>query len=379
MAWPTEGEVCPYWGQADIISGEQVPIASRRQEIHVSSDIAYAVEQYYRATNDEKFMEKMGYEMIFDTAWFYTNRAEKQSDNSFEIKDVMGPNEYKGNIDNNAFINFMAKYNIDLAINYYKDLESKNKDLLKKVLSKIPYKIDLEKMKLVSQNLVQQKPNDQKIIAENDQFLKLPLVDLSSFQMRGDAGKKLFSTKEGTKILSSQVVKQADVVLLLNIFPNLYDYETKSKNFDYYEKITTHDSSLSPATYCLEAIRLRKLEIAYKLFKYGINIDLGENMKSSNAGIHAGSLAAIYQMIVFGYGGLNFTDGKLFFDPVLPSNWNQLTYKFKYLNCEFLVNVYEDKFSIKCLTKDKAREIYIENKKYLITNKEEFFKIKHAN
>lgn len=379
MAWPTEGEVCPYWGQADIISGEQVPIASRRQEIHVSSDIAYAVEQYYRATNDEKFMEKMGYEMIFDTAWFYTNRAEKQSDNSFEIKDIMGPNEYKGNIDNNAFINFMAKYNIDLAINYYKDLESKNKDLLKKVLSKIPYKIDLEKMKLVSQNLVQQKPNDQKIIAENDQFLKLPLVDLSSFQMRGDAGKKLFSTKEGTKILSSQVVKQADVVLLLNIFPNLYDYETKRKNFDYYEKITTHDSSLSPATYCLEAIRLRKLEIAYKLFKYGINIDLGENMKSSNAGIHAGSLAAIYQMIVFGYGGLNFTDGKLFFDPVLPSNWNQLTYKFKYLNCEFLVNVYKDKFSIKCLTKDKAREIYIENKKYLITNKEEFFKIKHAN
>lgn len=68
-----------------------------------------------------------------------------------------------------------------------------------------------------------------------------------------------------------------------------------------------------------------------------------------------------------------------FFDPVLPSNWNQLTYRFKYLNCEFLVNVYEDKFSIKCLTKDKAREIYIENKKYLITNKEEFFKIKHAN
>ncbi|SYV91245.1 maltose phosphorylase domain-containing protein, partial [Mesomycoplasma hyorhinis] len=124
--------------------------------------------------------------------------------------------------------------------------------------------------------------------------------------MLGDAGKKLFSTKEGHKRLASQLVKQADVVLLLNLLPHLYNEEIRRKNFNYYEEITTHDSSLSPATYTIEAARLKMVEKAYQLFKYGINIDLGPQMNTSDAGIHAGSLAAIYQMIVFGFGGLDW-------------------------------------------------------------------------
>lgn len=78
MAWPTDGEVCPYWGQADITTGQQVPIASRRQEIHTSADIAYAINQYYQFSDDEQFMNDMGYEMVIDTAWYYTNRAENK-------------------------------------------------------------------------------------------------------------------------------------------------------------------------------------------------------------------------------------------------------------------------------------------------------------
>nr|WP_318024299.1 glycoside hydrolase family 65 protein [Mycoplasmopsis edwardii] len=305
MAWPTEGEVCAYWGQADVVTGEQVPIASRRQEIHVSADVAYAVNQYFQITRDYKFMEKMGYEMIIDTAIFYSNRAELQPDGTFEIKDVMGPNEYKGNIDNNAYINMFAKHNIDLAIKYIDYLKDKKPLIWSNIEQKIPYKINYSKLKLVSKNLKQQLPNKDFIIAENDQFLSLPKVDVLPFQMLGDAGKKLFNTKEGHIRLGSQLVKQADVVLLLNILPHLYTKEIRKANFNYYEPITTHDSSLSPATYAIEAARLKMIDKAYDIFKYGINIDLGPAMHTSDAGIHAGSLAAIYQMIVFGFGGLD--------------------------------------------------------------------------
>lgn len=359
MAWPTEGEVCPYWGQADVVTGEQVPIASRRQEIHVSADVAYAVDQYFHVTKDYKFMETMGYEMIIDTAIYYANRAELQEDGSYEIKDVMGPNEYKGNVDNNAYINMFAKYNIDLALKYIEYLKASKTKVWNSIDAKIPYEINCAKLKAVSSKLKQQVPNEDLIIAENDTFLQLPKVDVLPFQMLGDAGKKLFSTKEGHIRLSSQLVKQADVVLLLNILPHLYSKEVRKANFDYYEPITTHDSSLSPATYAIEAARLKNIDKAYSIFKYGINIDLGPAMHTSNAGIHAGSLAAIYQMIVFGFGGLDWHNGKLHIDPILPKNWTSLKYKFKYQGSYFETKINQETFSIELLSDDFKGKLFI--------------------
>ncbi|MCU9938967.1 hypothetical protein NWQ34_05205 [Mycoplasmopsis felis] len=166
-------------------------------KIHVSADVAYAINQYYQVTRDEKFMEQMGYEMIIDTAIFYSNRAELQEDGSYAILDVMGPNEYKGNIDNNAYINMFAKHNIDLALKYIRYLKKHKVGLWHLIEKKIPYKINVSKLEEVSEKLIQQVPNKDFIIAENDQFLKLSKLNVSEFQMLGDAGKKLFNTKEG--------------------------------------------------------------------------------------------------------------------------------------------------------------------------------------
>lgn len=378
MAWPTDGEVCPYWGQADVVSGKQVPIASRRQEIHVSADVAFAIHQYYNITQDQEFMDTMGYEMIIDTAIFYSNRAEKQNDGTYSINDVMGPNEYKGNIDNNAYINRLAKYNIDLALNYIEKLSKSNPQLLKEIESKIPYAVNIDKLKEVSQKLKQQNPNKDLIIAENDQFLALPRIDVTPFQLLGDAGKKLFSTKEGHKRLCSQLVKQADVVLLTYLMPELYDYQTRKANFEYYEPITTHDSSLSAATYAIEAIRLRKMSKAYQLFRYALDIDMGQNMHSSDAGIHAGSLAAIWQMIVFGYGGLSYYDDKITLDPILPENWSKLRYKFTYLNTLIEVNINKDHFTIRTVKQGQSVKLWVGNSLVELTNNELKFEVRHA-
>lgn len=377
MAWPTDGEVCPYWGQADVVTGHQEPIASRRQEIHVPADVAYAVDQYFDFTNDQKFMDDMGYEIIFDTAVFWTERAEKQKDGSFEIKDVMGPNEYKGNIDNNAYINAFAKYNLELAIKHYEILNQseKGKTVLEKVLAKIPYKVDFKLMTNVIEKLKQQKPNRDEIIAENDQFLKLDLIDVRPFQLLGDAGKKLFSTAEGHKRLCSQLVKQADVVLLTHLMPWAYSKDVIRKNFEYYEAITTHDSSLSPTTYAIQAVDLRKMDLAYDLFKYSLNIDMGENMHSCDAGIHAGSLAAVWQSIVFGYGGLRWLKDKLHFNPILPSQWTSLTYRVQYKKVTLEVSVSKKKFTIKTL--GGKLDVYINDKLETITTREAEFGVRN--
>ncbi len=378
MAWPTDGEVCPYWGQADVETGVQEPIASRRQEIHVSADVAYAVHQYFDFTGDQEFMDKMGYEMIIDTAIFWAHRAEKNADGTYEIKDVMGPNEYKGNIDNNAYINAFAKVNLELALHYLRKLSSteKGKVTLQNVYSKIPYGIPMEKLIAVSENLVQQLPNKDGIIAENDQFLGLERLDNTMFQLLGDAGKKLFNTKEGHIRLEGQIVKQADVTLLTFLLPQLFDKDIILKNFDFYEPITTHDSSLSPTTYALQAIDLRKMDLAYKLYKYSLNIDLGTNMHSCDKGIHAGALAAIWQTNVFGYGGLRWIDKTVHINPKLPEAWEGLEYKVSYQGADLLVSVSKDKFRVETTNK-KEVEIYINNKKEMITAKAREFEVQN--
>ncbi|OYD26441.1 putative glycosyl hydrolase [Mycoplasma testudineum] len=347
-ALPHEGEVTPFWGQPDIRTGKQVPIASREHEIHVSADVAYAVEQYYKVSSDQDFMDNYGYEIIIDTAIWWTQRAEWDSQkNQYVITNVMGPNEYKGNIDNNAFINRMAKFNLDLAIKYIEKLSKDNPELLKTINNKIPYKYDLEKIKHVSNLLKIQKPNSEMVIAENDQFLGLEKKDIKDFQLLGDAGKKLFNTEEGILKLSGQLVKQADVILLNYLISEDVSKEVAKKNWDFYEISTTHDSSLSPSTYAISAIELRhRLDYAYDLFKYSLNIDLGTNFNSSDAGIHAGSLAAIYQMIVFGYGGLKLINGELHINPILPKQWEGLNYKVKFQNSILHIKVLKDIFEV---------------------------------
>lgn len=377
MAWPTDGEVCPYWGQADVVTGQQVPIASRRQEIHVPADIAFAVDQYYDFTKDEKFMVDMGYEIIIDTAIFWAHRAEKQSNGKYMIKDVMGPNEYKGNIDNNAYINAFAVKNLELAFKYMDKLsaDTEGKKVLDAAISRIPYEVPVDLMKDVMANLVQQQPNKDNIIAENDQFLGLDLIDVSPFQLLGDAGKKLFSTKEGHKRLCSQLVKQADVVLLTFLMPDKFSKEVVEANFDYYEPITTHDSSLSPTTYAIQAVDLRKMDLAYKLFNYSLGIDMGPNMKSCDKGIHAGAIAAIWQSIVFGYGGLRWVDGTLRFTPILPKQWEGLEYTVQYQGQEIAVSVSRKTFTLQ-LTKGSKLDVTVNGEVVTLTKESQEFEVK---
>ncbi len=127
----------------------------------------------------------------------------------------------------------------------------------------------------------------------------------------------------------------------------------------------------------IEATRLKKLDLAYQLFEYGINIDMGQNMHSSDAGIHAGSLAAIYQMILFGFGGLDWHNDELHLNPILPKHWKKLTYRFQYKNSQFKVVIKQDHFLIKTINNSHAQELIISDQKHLIDNELKRFEIKY--
>lgn len=329
-AWPTDGEVTPRWGAVDVVTGEQTPIWTGLIEQHISADIVFGVYQYYKVTGDEDFMNKYGYEMIFDTARFWLSRLEwNEEKQEYHINNVIGPDEYKEHVDNNAFTNYMAHFNIQLAIQSYEKLAKENPELLKALDEKIDIQTTYERARSEIEKIYLPKPREEDfVIPQDDTYLTLKNIDLTKYKASERVG-TLFDDYNMEQVNQMQVTKQADVVILLYLLEQVgspFKKEVMQANFDYYEPRTTHDSSLSLSTHTILANDLGKPELAYSLFKRAARIDLGPYMHSSDEGIHAASIGGIWQSAVFGFAGVRLVDGKLRINPRLPKQWKKMEF-----------------------------------------------------
>lgn len=359
-AWIDDGEVTPVWGAADIITGESTKIWSGFIEQHITADIAYAIWLYEKVTNDIDFMEKMGYEILFETANFWVTRAEYNKDKDrFELHDVIGPNEYKEHVDNDAFTNYMAKFNVEYAIEVYNIIKGTNiEENLKKYININNWNNFVDKIYLPG-------TNNEKVIAENDTFLSLENIDLSKYKNQDHVG-SLFEDYNLEQVNNMQICKQADVLLLLLLKENLFDDETKKANWDYYEPKTLHDSSLSLSTHAILANDMKNQQLADKLFKSACEIDLGTNMKSSDHGIHAASLAGIWQCIVYGYGGVRMVDNHLRIIPQIKRDWNDFNFNIKYLGIPLKIKITKNEIEINNLGNEEVQIESINKKIYTV-------------
>lgn len=329
-AWPTDGEVTPVWGAADIVTGQATKIWSGFIEQHITSDVAFGVKQYIDVTGDYEFESEKGYEILIDTAKFWASRLEyNDSTGKYEIRDVIGPDEYKEHINNNSYTNYTAHWNVSYVIELIDELRMRQPE----VYGRLNQKFNLTDLSNDLRNKVNRiflpAATVEGIIPQDDSYLSKKIIDLRPYK-EADGVDSLFHKFNLEQVNQMQITKQADVLLLMLLFEDLFDREQKLKNFDYYEPKTTHDSSLSLSTHAILSADLGKLDKSYDFFNQAINIDMGEYMKSSDAGIHAASLGGIWQMIVFGYGGVRMVNSKLRIEPHLPKEWSHLTYGFDY-------------------------------------------------
>ncbi|CAM4077498.1 glycoside hydrolase family 65 protein [Listeria booriae] len=336
-AWLEDGEVTPVWGAADIITGEPTKIWSGFIEQHITADIAFAVWQYYQFTGDKDFMEKHGYELIFATAVFWQSRLEKKGD-QYEITGVVGPDEYKEHVDNNAFTNYMAHWNLEKAIHYYELLQQENPALLASLSAKWDLTRNYTEWQEKSAKLYLPQPNAELVIPQDDTYLSKKIIDLAPYKASAQVG-ALFLDYNLDQVNDMQITKQADVMILLYLLENEFSPEVKQANWDYYEPKTLHDSSLSRATHSILASDLGDKELAYSMFEKASRIDLGQNMKSSDAGIHSASIGGIWQVVVNGFGGVRMLDGKLFLHPHLPEKWTALSFPIYWKGSRLLIHV----------------------------------------
>jgi trehalose/maltose hydrolase-like predicted phosphorylase len=304
--------------------GQVIPIRNGVEEQHISADVAYAAWQYWQATEDVPFLLDAGAEMILETARFWASRATLESDSRYHIRKVIGPDEYHEGVDDNAYTNGMAQWNIERALELAELLPRRwpaRWAPLREQLALTP--AELAVWRDVAARLVTGLDKTSGLIEQFAGFFALEPLDLAAYTPR-TAPMDVLLGRERTQ--RSQVIKQADVVMLLALLWDSYDAALRLANFRYYEPRCGHGSSLSPAIHALVAARLGDVELAARYFHQAAAIDLDDTMGNAAGGVHIATLGGLWQAALFGFGGISPTTAGLRCDPHLPTAWRALDF-----------------------------------------------------
>ncbi len=327
----TGDELCPDFFFKDVITNRPIRNHFNVWQIHISPDIAYAVDQYYQLTKDTEFIESYGAEMVFEIARFIVSRVDfKPRRNRYEIVRVQGPDEYHENIDNNSYTNYMTKHAISIAIKYLDILDPLT---IKTIKQKIDLAADEITLWLdVNEKLYLPQPNNHNVLEQFDDYFKLEsIVPASKVTERLIDAEEYYGWPNGITVYT-QCNKQADVVQLLSLFPKLFNDQTVMSNYRYYEPRTLHFSSLSPTTHAIVAARLGLIDEAYNKFRKAVMIDLLNTNEAVSGGtfiggMHTANNGASWQMVVQGFMGLMHHEGKFHLNPQLPISWDSVSFE----------------------------------------------------
>ncbi|MFD2612436.1 glycoside hydrolase family 65 protein [Paenibacillus gansuensis] len=362
----TGEEETPVWGAANVVTGTATKIWSGFIEQHITADIAYAVWQYFTATRDDEFMDRCGSEMLFETAAFWASRVEwDEAKDAYVIKNVIGPDEYKEHVDNNAFTNYMAQWNIATAAAHYLDIRENRPDVYERLNTALLLDERYPKWLELADRLYLPAPREEDgVVPQDDTYLSKPVIDITKYK-RASSVQTILRDYSRDQVIGMQISKQADLVMLMYLMNDRFNEEVQESNWKYYESKTIHDSSLSMAVHSITANRFGDREAAYECFAEAAAIDLGPNMKSSDEGIHAASLGGIWKSIVFGFGGVHMKDGELHLNPRLPESWTRLTFPLMWRGKRLTVTVTPGELEVRS---DSAGEFTIlsGNKTYAV-------------
>ena len=341
------------------LDGSIIEIHTQDYEHHIVADVVYGLWQYYKVTGDSKFMNKYGAEIIFETARFWASRVEENKrSRQFEIKHVMGPDEFHGDVDNNAYTNCMAKWNLLTASDLYDSLESDHVKNLKKLSTKIKLKkSEIQAWKHIADRMYIPISKDRKIIESFDGYFKKR--DIVITRLDKHFMPEFPPNLPLNKLGQTQIVKQLDAAMLAYLVPNMFDDEITANTINYYEKRTVHKSSLSPSINAIMNLRSGNTTRAYQYFLYALNADLKRNQSNVSEGIHAASLGGCWQAAVNGFGGVSIKDGMLSFEPLFPEYWRSLQFSLKWKSYELSVKITHKDITISARNKRTKKPLLV--------------------
>ena len=333
------------------------------EEIHRNGAIAFAIYNYIRYTGDAQYLNDYGLEVLVAIARFWAQRVNWSNDKSqYVMLGVTGPNEYENNVNNNWYTSTIATWCMEYALEALATVKASDAAKFAAIVKKIRFKEaeESEQWQHIIDNMYY--PVDEKlgVFLQQDGFLDKELILVKDLPAED---RPLNQKWSWDRILRSCYIKQADVLQGLYFLEDRYDLETIRRNFDFYEPLTVHESSLSPCVHAILAAKLGDEARAYEFYLRTARLDLDDYNNDTEDGCHTTSMAGTWMSVVEGFGGMRVRDNQLQFHPFLPGKWASFSFKVGFRGS--LLNVKVSKEGVQIINQsDKALSVNVFDKHY---------------
>jgi len=341
---------------------------------HLHGAIAYAIWRYYLQTHDEEFMYGPGAEVLFETARFMESLGGyvPLRDNKFCIDYVIGPDENAECVNNNCYTNMMTAHHFDFAAKLYSEMQQKAPEKLNILSEKINLCSDEpEKWQRAADNMYIPYHEELGIHMQDDSFLYLEPIDMSKVSHYTE---NRMETHPVT-LTRRKIIKQADVVLLMFTLGDLFPLEQKRANYDYYEHLTQHTSSLSPGIHSVLAAEIGNDDQMYAYFQDSAFMDIYDIKHNVKYGVHAAALGATWMAVVNGFAGMRDYTDELIFNPQLPSAWKNYEFNITYRGSRINIKVNENNSTF-TLKSGKKVKFKVGNEQYELSKDSSMISLK---
>lgn len=320
------------------------------EEIHRNGAIAYAIFDYVRYTGDAKYLEEYGLEVLTGISRFWSQRVNWSSDkNKYVMLGVTGPNEYENNVNNNWYTNYLAKWCLKYTIECFENLKHENQVKFDEIISKtsLDYEKESRNWQHIINNMHFPYDENRQVFLQQDGFLDKELLNVGDIAEHRPINQKW----SWDRILRSCFIKQADVLQGMYFFEEDFSVEELRRNFDFYEPMTVHESSLSPCVHVIHAAKLGKKDKAYEMYVRTARLDLDDYNNDTEEGLHITSMAGTWLSVVQGFGGMRVKNNQLSLEPFLPEQWQGFSFRVGFRGSSLNISIKGNNIEIENLSK----------------------------
>ncbi|WP_431803341.1 glycoside hydrolase family 65 protein [Microbacterium sp. bgisy203] len=353
------------------INGEEASAyyAAGTAQYHINADVSFALGKYVRATGDDEFLYREGVDIAVETARMWSTLGfwrynEDGAPEVFHIHGVTGPDEYTTVVNDNLFTNVMARYNLRFAARVVREMAEEAPEeyaLMAQRLGLGDGEADAWDAAATAMHIPYSEALG--IHPQDAVFLEREVWDLESTPPEQ---RPLLLNFHPLVIYRYQVLKQADVVLALYLQGNHFTDEEKLADFEYYDPLTTGDSTLSAVVQSILAAEVGYQGLALEYFAQSIYVDLGDLHHNAADGVHVASAGGVWTALVAGFGGMRDHYGLLSFDPRLPKDWPSLSYPIGWRGTRLQVTITRDALTVEA-GEGEPVEFSVRGREYEVT------------
>jgi len=294
-------------------------------QYHINADVAYSIKQYMDATGDDAYLLQYGAEILLETARIWLGIGSYNRSGDFVINEVTGPDEYTALVNNNYYTNAMARLHLQFAVAVAERIAREHPLEWARISAAVALADgELEEFHRAATAMLLPYDAALGIHPQDDSFLDKKVWD---FAGTPDDKYPLLLNYHPMVIYRHQVCKQADVVLALLLLSEQFTLEDKKRDFDYYEAVTTHDSSLSSCIFSIIASEVGYHDKAYDYFMETARLDLDDTHGNTHYGVHTAAMAGTWLGVAYGFGGMRVVNGDVRFAPTLPKQWQHYQFR----------------------------------------------------